>query len=186
MPDPVIEILDRLKASLDVHSDLALAKRLGIPQGTLAKWRARGRIPPGGVARIAVAVGRSVDWVLTGQPSPLEAATETARAIEAIGGLSEQAAALTGRMKPVVDALGDNFPWGDIKAVDLLVEVARYIKDAPRTDRETIRRLVEGLRAGADVRIHLITQLKLIERLVEAEKGAAPEEAEEGPVAKAS
>jgi len=145
---------------------------------TLANWKKRGRIPAGGVARIAVAIGRSVEWVRTGLPSALEIATDTAKAVEAAGS-PESSVGAAFRVTSFAGAMEDLL--GDAKAVDLLIEVARYIKDAKREDRDTIRRLLEGLQAGSDVRTHLIGQLRLIDKLVQAEKGAAPDEAEDSP-----
>lgn len=176
-----VEILDRLKVACGVDSDLSLANRLNIPQGTIAKWRKRGRIPPGGIARIAVAIGRSVEWVRTGTPSRLEMATEAARVAE---GMSQYIVRDTEQIRKIEEIAEGLLTSG---GVDLLMELAAYIKDAPRQERDTIRRLLRGLKASPEVRSHLIGQLKLIDRLIDAEQPPREDKAADPPArAKAS
>lgn len=139
------DIIERLKVELRVSNERQLAQRLGIPVPTVYEWKRRGRIPPGGLARIAVAIGRSVEWVRTGQPSALEIATETARVVEATPGASERATGPALRMKPLIEAF-EGFPLGSVKALDTVIEVVRYIKDAGPEERELISMLLAILR----------------------------------------
>jgi hypothetical protein len=165
-----LDIIERLKVKAGAFNEKQLAERLGLPVSTLYAWIKRGRIPPGGIARIAVAIGRSVEWVRTGQPSPLEAATQVAEALEATEGLPPALRQQIGRLEPLTRAV-EGFLDADFGAIDLLIALMPYIKDAPREERETLRRVVEGLQSGGrDVRTHLITQLKLIVELIERRK----------------
>lgn len=174
----VPEIIERLRCELRVPNERQLARRLEIPLTTLRGWKERGRIPPGAIARIAVAVGRSVEWVRTGQPSRLELATEAARLAEGMPQIQD-----VERIRQIEELAERVLLSG---GVDLMVEVLNYIIDAPRQERDTIRRLIRGLKASPEVRTHLVGQLKLIEKLVQAEKGESDCEPEERPVAKAS
>lgn len=45
MSADVEQILDRLRAHFDVHSDAELARALNIGQSTISTWKARGRVP---------------------------------------------------------------------------------------------------------------------------------------------
>ena len=147
-----VEILDILKDKFGVRSDLALAKQLGIPQGTVAKWRKRGSISVGGAARIANVLRVSLQDLLEEPPAPMM--VSEARAV---------------------------YGTADTDTRILIDDLVAYIKDAGRVERETVRRLVEGLQAGPEVRTHLIGQLKLIEKLVQTEKEAARGHGEEDP-----
>lgn len=179
MPD-AIEIIDRLKNTLRAGSDSELARRLGVPQTTVSAWRQRGRIPPGAIARIAVAIGRSVEWIRTGQPSALETATALAKGLESLEGVPAHQRVTSRQMEHFAQVMED-FPVMDRQAVGLLAAVAQYIKEGSGQERETIRRLLRGLRASPDVRTHLIGQLKLIDRLIEAEQPPREDEAADPP-----
>jgi transcriptional regulator with XRE-family HTH domain len=161
MASQAVEIIERLKGLVNAKSDFELSKKLAIPQTTISNWRI-GRSQPsvGTILGIATKVGKSIEWIATGQEQMTQAIEEKSLQIHR-----------------VQEELG-KVPFS---ALDATEEFLRYIKDAKREERETIRRLLKGLGAGSDVRIHLITQLKLIERLVEAEKGAPPGEAEDTP-----
>jgi Bacteriophage CI repressor helix-turn-helix domain len=56
----------RIKESLQVSSETALAKLLGIKQPSIAKARKRKKIPPGWITRISEQYGISADWILFG------------------------------------------------------------------------------------------------------------------------
>lgn len=162
----VPEIIGRLKRLLGVKGDAALARALDLPQPTLANWKSRGSISVGAMARIATKVGRSIEWIATGRE-------QTTQAIAALG---QQAKRLQDGVLEVP------FP-----AFDVTEQFLCYIKDAPPEERETILRLLRGLRASQEVRDHLVGQLKLIERLVEQEGRPCEGEADVPPsCAKAS
>lgn len=56
----------RIKESLQVSSETALAKLLGIKQPSIAKARKRKKIPPGWITKISEQYGISADWILFG------------------------------------------------------------------------------------------------------------------------
>ena len=57
----------RIKESLQVSSETALAKLLGIKQPSIAKARKRKKIPPGWITKISEQYGISADWLLFGE-----------------------------------------------------------------------------------------------------------------------
>lgn len=179
MPD-AIEIIDRLKNTLRAGSDSELARRLGVPQTTVSAWRQRGRIPPGAIARIAVAIGRSVEWVKTGSLSQIEAATRVAEELDSTQGIPLELRQRISWLKPLAEAV-ESFQDADADAIELLVTLLPYIRMATHVERETIRRLLRGLRASPEVRTHLVGQLKLIERLIEAEQPPREDEIADPP-----
>ena len=59
-------IVDRVKTTLGVKTDLELATRLEIPRATIASWKRRGSIPTKYLAYMT-AEGMSLDWILYGK-----------------------------------------------------------------------------------------------------------------------
>jgi transcriptional regulator with XRE-family HTH domain len=170
------EIIDLLRLKLGVRSDLALAKRLDIPQGTVAKWRKSGSISAGAAARIAVALGQTLEEIVK-QERARGAVTQAVQDLEAVyraGQVGAQLVASHDRL----DALVKTMPFNLIEPTEQLLA---YMRSARVEDVQTITRLLAGLQAGADVRNHLIGQLKLIEELVQAKKGVPPGETEDAP-----
>lgn len=165
-PVRAADVLDRLQAELRVPSDLALAHRLGLRQSTVASWRQRGRITAGGIARIATAIGRSVEWVRTGaEPSQAPAAVGEPGASHAPGRL----------LRVLLDP--------DLTAIVSAWEGLEF------EERQTVLRVVGGLQSGsAEVRHHLVGQLKLIDELLQSRRRDRQARAKKGapPRAKAS
>lgn len=58
--------LTRLKQALGVTTDTALAKALGIKQGSISGAKKKGTIPPGWIIGVAKETGVSADWLLWG------------------------------------------------------------------------------------------------------------------------
>lgn len=56
----------RIKESLQVSSETALARLLGIKQPSIAKARKRKKIPPGWITKISEQYNISADWILFG------------------------------------------------------------------------------------------------------------------------
>lgn len=175
-----LDIIERLKVELRVSNERQLAQRLGIPIPTVYEWKRMGRIPPGGIARIAVSIGRSVEWVRTGQPSALEAASRLARELDRVEEVPTYLRAPSRQMERFVRIM-EGFPVMDQQAMGLLAAVAEYIKEGTHPERDTIRRLLRGLKASPEVRAHLVGQLKLIDRLIDAEQPPREDKAADPP-----
>lgn len=60
-------VIDRLKQTMRVQSDVDLAAALKISKSTVSTWRSRGRVPYPEVVKVAVDRGASIDWLLTGR-----------------------------------------------------------------------------------------------------------------------
>jgi hypothetical protein len=60
-------ILDRLKQAMGVSTDTALAKALGIKQGSISGAKMKGSIPARWIIGTAEATGVHADWLLTGK-----------------------------------------------------------------------------------------------------------------------
>lgn len=64
---PLELILTRLKQALGVTTDTALAKALGIKQGSISGAKKKGSIPPSWIIGVATDTGVSADWLLWGE-----------------------------------------------------------------------------------------------------------------------
>jgi hypothetical protein len=65
-------VLDRLQTVLDVRSDSALARALGVNRATLGNWRQRNSIPYSICVQFAIDQGLSLNWLFSGQGAPRE------------------------------------------------------------------------------------------------------------------
>jgi len=60
-------VLDRLQKALDVKSDSALSRAMGVNRATLGNWRTRDSVPYSICVNVAVEKGISLNWLLMGQ-----------------------------------------------------------------------------------------------------------------------
>lgn len=60
-------VLDRLQKAMNVNSDSALSRTLGVNRATLGNWRTRNSVPYSICVDIAVQNHISLDWLLIGQ-----------------------------------------------------------------------------------------------------------------------
>lgn len=60
-------VLDRLQRALNVKSDSALSRALGVKRATLGNWRTRDSVPYSICVNVAVEKGISLNWLLMGQ-----------------------------------------------------------------------------------------------------------------------
>ncbi len=60
-------VLDRLQKALDVRSDSALSRALGVKRATLGNWRNRNSVPYSICVNIALQKGISLNWLLVEQ-----------------------------------------------------------------------------------------------------------------------
>lgn len=116
----------------------------------------------GVMLEISKKVGRSLEWIATGQEE-----------------VTQKIAVAGQKVKAAQEEFGQ-LPLS-ISTLTVTQEFLSYIKDASREERETIRRLLRGLKASPDVRTHLIGQLKLIDRLIEQEQAPREDEAADPP-----
>lgn len=61
------EVIDRLKQTVGVNSDIELSEALGVNKSTVSTWRSRKRIPYPEVVRVALETRQNIDWILTGR-----------------------------------------------------------------------------------------------------------------------
>ncbi|MBI2882883.1 MAG: helix-turn-helix domain-containing protein [Candidatus Methylomirabilis oxyfera] len=200
----VASIIDRLKTAIGATSDSDLARRLSIPQATLAKWKTRGVIPQKRIELLAAKIGCSPDWLLTGQESEDTALWELRQTLDALSEIITKHPELKTRASRIYSGMVDAIHDAQMESYCLLDRdisgparpgdeeipavlqwvqwnrrVAQFLNSASPEERNTVQRLIAGLRASSDVRNHLIGQLRLIEELVQAKKGAAPGEAKD-------
>lgn len=179
-PPQVIEVIGRIKLCLAVETDQELAAALGFHQTAISKWKKQGEIPVRTFIKIAKKLGKTTRWLLTGEESR---GSQVTGLKEVLADLDQwldtyTAGAPDAAWGTLLAHLFAQFPFSDRAARDLLMACLGYIKEASLEERETIRRLLAGLRSGGKVRQHLIGQLELIERLVEQEhKGGRDEPA---------
>lgn len=59
-------VIDRMREAAGLKTDVALAKFLGVPRGTVTSWRRQGSVPQKYVLQFAAKVSVILDWLLTG------------------------------------------------------------------------------------------------------------------------
>lgn len=60
-------VLDRLKKATKTETDIALAKRLGLGQGSISSAKKKGQVPPSWLIRAANDFSVSLDWLYYGE-----------------------------------------------------------------------------------------------------------------------
>lgn len=108
-------------------------------------------------------LGIHSEWLATGEGEMFkEALPPLCVAEEAVNYLS--------RIQEQNRAVGEH-----TELVELIRRIINYLVSAPTEERETVRRLMDGLASGSEeIRRHLISQLKLVEQLPHFKKKRLP------------
>lgn len=108
-------------------------------------------------------LGIHSEWLATGEGEMFkEALPPLCVAEEAVNYLS--------RIQEQNRAVGEH-----TELVELIRRIINYLVSAPTEERETVRRLMDGLAGGSEeIRRHLISQLKLVEQLPHFKKKRLP------------
>ncbi len=169
---------DRLASLVKGGTKGDFAAKIGVPPQQLSRYL-RGQLPDTPVLkRIAEVTGRSVDWLLTGREiseiwRDLASALEQVRAFnpKAEGVSLAESTAEYRRLYGIIEQISEKIEQQEAARGVGLDPAARRLFEHYEMlsvdERETLARCAEALRDGqADVRQHLIGQLKLIEDTV--------------------
>lgn len=156
---------ERLAAQIGWKKKGEFARALGIQPVQLSRYL-KGQVPDlKTLLKLAEATGKSVEWLVTG---------EEAQATHGVVTTFQPGSTVQSTMFRVLL---------DPDLTDIVASWERLGAE----ERKTIRRLIRGLKASPEVRTHLVGQLKLIDRLIEAEQPASAGETASPPArAKAS
>lgn len=132
-------ILDRLKQAMGVSTDTALAKALGIKQGSISGAKKKGSIPARWIIGTAEVTGVHADWLLTGK-GPMRPELEELISSDDVGVISdfepqERTRLLRVADRPLLKQSTHAKPSRiDLKLLQASIEAVEEVLDA--TDRE--------------------------------------------------